>query len=59
MTLEKTWIGIDVSKNSLDGYLLPQGTSFQLSNTEAGVQALIAQLAPTHPHLAWIIHDPF
>jgi hypothetical protein len=29
MTPEKTWIGIDVSKNSLDGYLLPQGTTFQ------------------------------
>jgi transposase len=51
MTPEKTWIGIDVSKNSLDGYLLPQGTTFQVSNTEAGVQELIAQLKSTPPHL--------
>ncbi len=51
MTLEKTWVGIDVSKDSLDGYLLPQGTSFQVANSEAGVQALLAQLQPLPPHL--------
>jgi transposase len=51
MTLEKTWVGIDVSQNSLDGYLLPQGTTFQVSNSEAGVQQLIAQLQTTPPHL--------
>lgn len=51
MTLEKTWVGIDVSKDSLDVYLLPQGTTIQVANTEAGVQALIAQLKPTSPHL--------
>lgn len=51
MTLEKTWVGIDVSKDGLDVYLLPQGTTIQVANTEAGVQALIAQLKPTSPHL--------
>jgi transposase len=51
MTLEKTWVGIDVSQASLDGYLLPQGTSFQVSNTEVGVQQLIAQFQTTPPHL--------
>jgi transposase len=51
MTPEKTWVGIDVSQNHLDGYLLPQGTSFQVSNSEAGVEELIAQLKPTSPHL--------
>jgi transposase len=51
MTLEKTWVGIDVSQDSLDGYLLPQGTTFQVSNSEAGVQQLIAQLQTTPPHL--------
>ncbi len=51
MTLEKTWVGIDVSQASLDVYLLPQGTTFQVSNTAAGVQELIAQLNPTPPHL--------
>lgn len=51
MALEKTWVGIDVSQNSLDGYLFPQGTTFQVSNTQAGVQELIAQLQSTSPHL--------
>ncbi|MGA7934675.1 MAG: IS110 family transposase [Kovacikia sp.] len=51
MTQEKTWVGIDVSQSHLDGYLLPQGASFQVSNTEAGVQELIAQLKSTPPHL--------
>lgn len=51
MTLEKTWVGIDVSKDNLDVYLLPQGTTIQVANTEAGVQALMAQLKPTSPHL--------
>jgi transposase len=51
MTLEKTWVGIDVSKANLDVYLLPQGTSLQVPNSEAGVQLLIEQLNPTPPHL--------
>ncbi len=51
MMLEKTWVGIDVSKDSLDGYLVPEGTSFQVSNSEAGVEELIAQLNQTPPHL--------
>lgn len=50
MTTEKIWVGIDVSKNSLDGYLWPQGKSLQVANSEAGVQELITQLKPT-PHL--------
>jgi transposase len=51
MTLEKTWVGIDVSKASLDVYLLPQGRSLQVPNSEAGVQLLIEQLSSTPPHL--------
>lgn len=51
MTLEKTWVGIDVSKDRLDVYLLPQGTSIQVANTEAGVQELIAHFKTTPPHL--------
>lgn len=51
MTLEKTWVGVDVSKASLDVYLLPQGTSLQVPNTEAGVRLLIEQLSLTPPHL--------
>ena len=51
MTLEKTWVGIDVSKDRLDVYLLPQGTTIQVANTEAGVQELIAHFKTTPPHL--------
>lgn len=51
MTLEKTWVGIDVSQARLDVYLLPQGTTIQVANTEAGVQALIAHLQTIPPHL--------
>lgn len=51
MTPEKTWVGIDVSKASLDVYFLPQGTTLQVSNTEAGVQELLTQLQLTPPHL--------
>lgn len=51
MTLEKTWVGIDVSKDRLDGYLVPQGLTLQVSNSEAGVQELLAPLNGTPPHL--------
>ena len=51
MTLEKTWVGIDVSKDRLDVYLLPQGTTIQVANTEAGVQELIAHFKTIPPHL--------
>jgi transposase len=51
MTPEKIWVGIDVSQASLDVYLLPQGCTFQVSNTAAGVQALLEQFKPTPPHL--------
>ncbi len=51
MTPEKIWVGIDVSKDYLDGYILPQGTTFQVPNTVAGVQALMEQFQVTPPHL--------
>ena len=51
MTLEKTWVGIDVCKACLDVYILPQGSVFQVPNTEAGIQTLIEQLQATPPHL--------
>lgn len=46
MTPEKTWVGIDVCKDVLDIYVLPQGLTLQQPNTEVGVQALIEQLQP-------------
>ena len=46
MTSEKTWVGIDVSKASLDVHSLPQGIAFSVSNTETGMRELIEQLQP-------------
>ncbi|UBF23765.1 IS110 family transposase [Kovacikia minuta CCNUW1] len=51
MTPEKIWVGIDVSKETLDVYILPQGLSLQLPNSEAGVQSLIEQLQEMSVHL--------
>lgn len=51
MTLEKIWVGIDVSQNLLDVYILPQGLSLQQPNNEAGIAALIAQFLPFSPTL--------
>lgn len=51
MTPEKTWVGIDISKATLDVYFLPQGLSLQLPNTQAGVQTLIEQFQQIPPHL--------
>jgi transposase len=51
MTLEKTWVGIDVSKDVLDIHVLPQGLTLQQPNHEIGVQALIEQLLPLSPSL--------
>ena len=46
MTSEKTWVGIDVSKNTLDVHSLPQGIAFSVSNTETGMTELIQRLQP-------------
>lgn len=44
MSLEKTWVGIDVSGEHLDVYCFPQGLSLKQPNTVLGIQALITQL---------------
>lgn len=44
MPTEKTWVGIDVSKATLDVFVYPQGTCFQVAHTSEGVQELIKQL---------------
>jgi transposase len=51
MTIEKTWIGIDISKDVLDIHLLPQGLTLQQPNSDVGVQSLIEQLNPLSPSL--------
>jgi transposase len=51
MIIEKTWIGIDISKEVLDIYVLPQGLTLQQPNSDVGVQSLIEQLHPLSPSL--------
>ena len=51
MTMDKTWVGIDVSKDVLDIYVLPQGLTLQQPNSEVGIQSLIEQLNPLSPSL--------
>jgi transposase len=38
------WVGIDVSKRTLDVHIRPQGMSFQVSNDESGITELLKQL---------------
>lgn len=41
MTPEKAWVGVDVSKKRLDVHILPQGISYGVENSEAGMAELI------------------
>jgi transposase len=38
------WVGIDVSKATLDVYLRPSGEQIQVANQEAGIATLVTQL---------------
>jgi transposase len=51
MTLEKIWVGIDVSQALLDIHVLPQGLVLQQPNDAVGIAALVAQLLPLSPTL--------
>jgi transposase len=51
MTLEKIWVGIDVSQALLDIHVLPQGLVLQQSNDAVGIAALVAQFLPLSPTL--------
>lgn len=42
---EKQWIGIDVSKSTLDVYLRPSQKQIQVANTDKGVSELLERLA--------------
>jgi transposase len=44
MEQQKQWVGIDVSKASLDVYLRPSGKQFQFNNQANGIVELIRQL---------------
>lgn len=38
------WVGIDVSKATLDVYLRPMGKSLQVANTELDISKLVEEL---------------
>lgn len=38
------WVGIDVSKATLDVYIRPLGKAFKIANTESGIAGLVEQL---------------
>lgn len=46
MTQSIQWVGIDVSKSSLDVYVRPEGKWFEVSNDEGGFSQLLEQLEP-------------
>ena len=43
------WVGIDVSKDSLDVGALPSGQAWSVPNDEAGVVQLLAEFGPAQP----------
>ena len=43
---EPCFVGLDVSKDHLDGHLRPSGESFRLGNDPAGLAALVERLRP-------------
>ena len=45
------WVGLDVSKATLDVAVRPSGETWTVGNNEAGVAALVAQLRPVAPRL--------
>ena len=48
-TTRQPWIGIDVSKASLDICVLPSGHCWQVANRDAAIEALVEQLAAHAP----------
>jgi transposase len=51
MTTAATYVGIDVSKGTLDVHCRPDGTAFAVANDPAGLDALVARLRPLQPAL--------
>ncbi|HEX4607728.1 MAG TPA: IS110 family transposase [Urbifossiella sp.] len=48
-TTPDRFVGIDVSKDTLDAHLLPDGTARRFDNTPDGIAALLAWVAPVAP----------
>jgi transposase len=49
MTTPAPCVGIDVSKHHLDVHVRPTGEAFRVPNTDDGIAALLARLAPLAP----------
>lgn len=49
MTAVQFFVGIDVSKDTLDVCVLPTGEAFQVSNDTAGIVELLTRLQPMSP----------
>jgi transposase len=51
MTAAPTFVGIDVSKDTLDVHVRPLREAFQVANDPSGIADLVARLAPLQPQL--------
>lgn len=51
MSSIERFVGIDVSKASLDVHVLPEGSSLTLANDPAGIEAIVERLAALDPAL--------
>ena len=49
--MSEIFIGIDVSKETLDVHVLPEGRAFAVARTPAGIEALAGQLSELGPEL--------
>jgi transposase len=47
--MSHTFVGVDVSKDRLDGAVHPETSSWSVSNDEAGIEDLVKRLLPLHP----------
>jgi transposase len=51
MTPSPCWVGLDVSKATLDVAVRPDGACWSVANDEAGIAALVGRLRPLAPSL--------
>lgn len=49
MKMQQHFVGIDISKDRLDGSCRPDGTAFSVSNDPAGIAAVVARLRALKP----------
>jgi transposase len=50
--LDAVFVGINVSKGTLDVALRPSGESFRVSNDQGGIRALVERLSGVQP--SWL-----